>query len=137
MASIRPPRRNPFRPGTASHARFREVRLKKQANLARAHAARATTPKTRRRAKQRVSAAQRALRVLETRQEFRSRLLEPERTVFNGLSLSGQDRLLRGSQDFPEGVPSDLPDPFAGPKRSETWRLYYATRAGIRQRALA
>jgi hypothetical protein len=62
---------------------------------------------------------------------------EPERTAFDGLWLTGQDRLLRVSQDFPEGVPSDLPDPFAGAKRSETWRLYYATRAGIRQRAVA
>lgn len=87
--------------------------------------------------KQRASAAQRALRAIETRQEFRSRLLERERTAFNGLSLSGQDRLLRVSQDFPERVPSDVPDPFPGAKRSETWRLYYATRAGIRQRTLA
>jgi hypothetical protein len=87
---------------------------------------------------QRASAAKRALRAIKARQEFRSRLREPERTVFNGLSLSGQDRLLRVSQDFPEGIPSELPDPFAGAaKRSETWRLYYATRAGIRQRAIA
>jgi hypothetical protein len=87
--------------------------------------------------KQQASAAQRALRAIETRQDFRSRLREPERSVFNGLSLSGQDKLLRVSQDFPEGMPSDVPDPFAGAKRSETWRLYYATRAGIRLRALA
>jgi hypothetical protein len=111
--------------------------LKRKANLARANAARAATPETRRRMKQRVSAAQRALRAIETRQEYRSHLREPERTAFNGLSLSSQDRLLHVSQDFPEGVPSDVPDPFAGPKRNDTWRLYYATRAGIRQRALA
>jgi hypothetical protein len=114
----------------------REATLKRRANLARANAARATTPETRRRLKQRASAAQRALRAIETRQEYRSHLREPERTAFNGLSLVGQDRLLRVSQDFPQGVPSDMPDPFTGPKRSETWRLYYATRAGIRQRAL-
>jgi len=87
--------------------------------------------------KQQAAAAQRALRTIETRQEFRSRLREPERSVFNGLSLTGQDKLLRVLQDFPEGVPSDVPDLFVGPKRSETWRLYYATRAGIRQRVLA
>jgi hypothetical protein len=129
--------RNPYRPGTASHAQVREAMLKRRATLARANAVRAVTPEARRRMKQRASAAQRALRAIETRQEFRSRLREPERTVFNGLSLSSQDRLLRVSQDFPEGIPSELPDPFAGAKRSETWRLYYATRAGMRQRALA
>jgi hypothetical protein len=53
------------------------------------------------------------------------------------LSLSGQNRLLRMLRDFPEGVPRDAPDPFAGAKRNQTWRLYYATRAGIRQRAAA
>jgi hypothetical protein len=137
MASARSLRQNPFRPGTASHAQVREGILKRRVTLARANAARATTPETRRRMMQRASAAQRALRVIETRQEYRSRLREHERTVFNGLSLSGQDRLLRVSQDFPEGIPSELPDPFAGTKRSETWRLYYATRAGIRQRAIA
>lgn len=137
MASARSPRKNPYRPGTASHAQFREASLKRRANLARANAARATTPETRRRAKQRASAAQRALRAIETRQEFRSRLRGRDRSEFDGLSLRGQDRLLRVQQDFPEGVPADLPDPFVGPKRSDTWRLYYATRAGMRQRALA
>ena len=129
--------RNPYRPGTAPYAQLRAATLKRRAALAGATAARAKTPETRRRAKQRASAAQRALRAINTRQEFRSRLHEPERTAFDGLSLTGQDRLLRVSQDFPEGIPSELPDPFAGTKRSETWRLYYATRAGIRQRAVA
>jgi hypothetical protein len=137
MASARSSRRNPYRPGTASHAQFREATLRRRATLAQANVARATTPETRRRAKQRVSAARRALRAIETRQEFRSQLNERDRTTFNGLSLAGQDRLLRMSEDFPQSVPNDLPDPFVGPKRSETWRLYYATRAGIRQRALA
>ena len=130
-------RRNPYRPGTVSYARRREAILKQRAALARANAARANTPETRRRARQRVSAVRRALRAIEEREGYRSKLYEPERTAFDGLSLRGQDKLLRVLQDLPEGVPSDLPDPFAGAKRSATWRLYYATRAGIRQRALA
>jgi hypothetical protein len=130
-------RRNPYRPGTVSYARRREAILKQRAALARANAARANTPETRRRARQRVSAVRRALRAIEEREGYRSKLYEPERAVFDGLSLRGQDKLLRVLQDLPEGVPSDLPDPFAGAKRSATWRLYYATRAGIRQRALA
>jgi hypothetical protein len=87
--------RNLYRLGTASHAQVREAMLKGRATLARANAARATTPETRRRMKRRASAAQRALRAIKTRQEFRSRLREPECTVFDGLPLSGQDRLLR------------------------------------------
>jgi hypothetical protein len=64
-------------------------------------------------------------------------LNEPERTSFDHLSITTQDRLLTGRRDYPESVPKDLPDPFVGPKRSNVWRLYYSTRAGIRPRALA
>jgi hypothetical protein len=130
-------RRSPYRPGTASYARAREAQLRRRAALARATAGRAKTAEGRRRAQQRAAAAQRGLRAIEARQEFRSQLRERDRTEFNGLSLSGQDRLRRMLQDFPEGVPRDMPDPFAGAKRNAAWRLYYATRAGIRQRAAA
>jgi hypothetical protein len=129
--------RNFYRPGTAPYARLRAATLKRRAALAEVNTARAKTPETRQRAKRQVSAARRQLRTINTRQEFRSRLHERDRAAFDGLSLTSQDRLLRVSQDFPEGVPNDLPDPFPGAKRSETWRLYYATRAGIRQRAVA
>jgi hypothetical protein len=129
--------RNPYRPGTASYARFREATLKRKSTLARANAARATAPETRRRAKQRETAAKRALQKIETREEFRSKLNEPDRIAFSRMSIARQERLMKISREYPESIPKDLPDPFVGPGRSESWRLIYSTRTGIRQRATA
>jgi hypothetical protein len=130
-------RRNPYRPGTASYARLRGVRLKRKAALAEANAARAKTPETRRRSTQRASAAKRALRKIETREGFRSKLTEPERSLFDRLPITWQDQELKVDREFPDGVPRDQPDPFTGPHRDSLWRLSYATRAGIRLRAVA
>jgi hypothetical protein len=130
-------RRNPYRPGTASYARLRRATLKRRAALAQVNAARAKTPETRRRSKQRAAAAQRALRAIETREEYRSKLNERERIDFNQKSISTQEILLKIRREYPDSVPKDLPDPFAGPQRNSLWRLYYATRAGIRLRATA
>ena len=129
--------RNPYRPGTASYARFREAALKRKSALARATAARAKTPETGLRAKQRASAAQRALRAIETREEFRSKLSEPDRVSFSQMPITRQERLMKIQREYPESVPQDLPDPFVGPQRSVLWRLSYSTRAGIRLRASA
>ena len=134
--SARSLRRNPYRPGTASYARYREAALRKRAALARANAARAKTTEARRRSKQRASSAQRAIREIETREEFRSKLNERERANFDSLSIAQQDRLLTVNRAYPESVPRDIPDPFTGPKRAPLWRLNYATRAGIRLRAV-
>ena len=128
-------RRNPYRSGTASYARFRKAALKRKSALAQATAARAKTPETGRRAKQRASAAQRALRAIETREEFRSRLSEQDRVSFSQMPITQQERLLKIQREFPESVPKDLPDPFDGPQRNVLWRLSYSTRAGIRLRA--
>jgi len=130
-------RRNPYRPGTASYARFRQAALKKKAALAQATAARSKTPETGRRAKRRASAAQRSLRAIETREEFRSKLDESDRTAFGQLAITQQERLLKIEREYPESVPQDLPDPFVGPQRNVLWRLSYSTRAGIRLRATA
>ena len=130
-------RRNPYRPGTASYARFRQAALKKKAALAQATAARSKTPETGRRAKRRASAAQRSLRAIETREEFRSKLPPPDRTAFGQLAITQQERLLKIEREYPESVPQDLPDPFVGPQRNVLWRLSYSTRAGIRLRATA
>jgi hypothetical protein len=124
--------RNPYRPGTASYARFREAAQKRKAALAEANAARAKTPKTRRRSKQRATAARRALRAIETREEFRSKLNEHDRAAFNRMSIARQERLMKIDREYPENVPKDLPDPFDGPQRNLMWRLSYSTRAGIR-----
>jgi hypothetical protein len=108
-----------------------------RAALAGARAKRASTPETRRRAQQQKSAAQRALSAIYRRSEFRAQLNERDRGTFNQLSITQQEQLLRVTQAFPDRVPSDFPDPFFGPSRSSTWRLYYATRAGMRPRAAA
>jgi hypothetical protein len=129
--------RNPDRPGTASYARFREATLKRRAALAQVNAARAKTPETRRRSKQRATAAQRALRKIETREEFRSKLNEPDRVAFGRMPIADQERLLKIQRVYPDSVPKDLPDPFVGPHRNDLWRLHYSTRAGIRLRATA
>ena len=130
-------RRNPYRPGTASYARFRKATLKRRSALAQATAARSKTPETGRRAKRRASAAQRSLRAIETREEFRSKLDESDRTAFGQLAITQQERLLKIEREYPESVPQDLPDPFVGPQRNVLWRLSYSTRAGIRLRATA
>jgi hypothetical protein len=124
--------RNPYRPGTASYARFREATLKRRAALARANAARAKTPEKRRRAKQRVSATQRALRAVERRREFRSKLNEGDRRIFDRFPIMRQELFMKVMREYPDSVPKDIPDPFAGPQREPLWRQYYATRAGIR-----
>jgi len=127
--------RNPYRSGTASYARFRKAALKRKSALAQVTAARAKTPETGQRAKQRAAAAQRALRAIETREEFRSKLNEPDRVSFSQMPITQQERLLKILREFPEGVPKDLPDPFEGPQRNVLWPLSYSTRAGIRLRA--
>ena len=127
--------RNPYRAGTASYARFRKAALKRKSALAQATAARTKTPERGRRAKQRASAAQRALRAIETREEFRSKLSEPDRVSFSQMPITRQERLMKIQREYPESVPTDLPDPFVGPQRSVLWRLSYSTRAGIRLRA--
>lgn len=129
--------RNPYRPGTASYARLRKAILKREAALAQANATRAKTPQTRRRARRRVSAARRALRAIEKRGDFRSKLNEQDRHTFKSLSITQQDQFLRVTEAYPDRVPADVPDPFPGPQHSPTWRLYYSTRAGMRPRAAA
>jgi hypothetical protein len=129
--------RNPYRPGTASYARFRKASLKRKAALALANAARAKTPETGRRSKHRAKAAQRLLQAIETREEYRSKLNDPERASFGRMPIAQQERLLKIQREYPDSVPKDLPDPFAGPQRNTLWRLSYSTRAGIRLRATA
>lgn len=128
-------RRNPYRPGTASYARFRAATLKRRAALARANAERAKQPEARRSAKRQASGAQRALRKIETREEFRSKLKEAERRNFDRLPITRQDQLLTAMRAYLGSVPRDAPDPFIGPQREVLWRLSYATRAGIRLHA--
>jgi hypothetical protein len=125
-------RRNPYRAGTVSYAQFRKAALKRRAALAQANAARAKAPEKRRRVKQRATAAQRALRAIETREEFRSKLNEPDRVAFGHLPITRQESLMMITREYPESVPKDLPDPFVGPQRDVLWRLNYSTRAGIR-----
>jgi hypothetical protein len=137
MASARSRRRNPYRPGSASYAQFREGILRQRAALARFNATRAKAAESRRRATQRASAARRQILGIETREEFRSKLSEQDRAKFSRLPITRQDQLITLNREYPGSVPKDLPDPFFGPQREPAWRLYYSTRAGIRQRPLA
>jgi hypothetical protein len=127
--------RNPYRPGTVSYARFREATLKRRAALANANSTRAKTPETRRWAKQRASAAQRELRAIERRSEFRSKLSGRDRRVFDRLSIMRQEQFMAVMREYPDSVPMDLPDPFVGPQREPLWRLSYSTRTGIKMSA--
>lgn len=129
--------RNPYRPGTARYAQVRGVKLKRKAAFAEANAGRAKTAEARRRSKRKASAARRALRKIEAREEFRSKLTGRERKIFDRLPIMWQDQELKVDTTFPDGVPRDYPDPFTGPHRDALWRLSYATRAGIRLRAVA
>jgi hypothetical protein len=130
-------RRNPYRPGTESYARWRQAQLARRAALAQATAERAKKPEARRRAKRRVAAAKRGLREISARRDYRSALNQRDRDAFSHLSIDQQNQLLRALLEYSEAFPPDLPDPFAGRNRSVLWRLYYATRAGIRQRQAA
>jgi hypothetical protein len=136
-------RRNPYRPGTASYARKRATLLKRRAALAGATAARAKDPDARRRAQRRATSVRRELRAIETREAFRDRLKLDDRLQFDKLTLGQQTQLLRVAEHYPERVPPDAPDPFASEgfrgslTRSSQWRLFYATRAGARLRAVA
>ena len=134
MTSARSPRRNPYHPGTASYARKRAADLKQQLTLARLRASRAKSKEARKRARRRISDAQRALRDIEAREEYRAKLNEADRISFGRLSITLQRRLLEVTRTYPDSVPKDLPDPFVGPKREALWRLNYSTRAGIRLR---
>jgi hypothetical protein len=128
-------RRNPYRPGTESYARLRKATLKRRAALAQATAARAKSPKARGRAKRRARAAQQGIQEIEKREEYRSNLNDIDRSSFDRLSIKRQRLVLAVTRKYPDSVPKDLPDPFAGPKREALWRLSYSTRAGIRLKA--
>jgi hypothetical protein len=139
MAERRRGRGNPYRPGTSSHAAFRRSELNRRLALAEGRAARATSPETRHRALRQAAVARRGLRQipeLEAIAEYRGTLNEPERRIFDSLPLAEKARELKVEQLFPEGVPADIPDPYAEPARfrSAHWRLMYATRAGFRHR---
>lgn len=139
MTSARSRRRNPYRPGTPSYARYRRAELSRRANLAKGRASRAKSPEVRQRAMRQAATARRGLRqvpVLEAIGEYRNRLDKPERRIFDSLPLAEKAREVAVEAQFPEGVPPDVPDPFAasGKHRSPSWRLYYATRAGFRHR---
>jgi hypothetical protein len=129
--------RNPYRPGTASYARFRKAALNRKVALAEANAARAKKPEARLRARKQASAAKRALRAVERRSEFRLKLNEPDRHTFDRWPITKQERFLQVREAYPNGVPADAPDYFAGQQRSLSWRLYYATLTGMRPRRAA
>lgn len=127
--------RNPYRPGTVSHARFRQTELKRRKTLAASRLKKAKSATAVRQEKQRISQTRRALHKIEAREEFRKSLNEKDRREFDAVSIKQQEQLQKILKRYPDGVPSNIPDPFKGSNRNQSWRLYYATRAGLRQRA--
>lgn len=135
--AARSKQRNPYRPGTASHARLRAAELARRRALATATARRTNSPDSRRRAQRRASAATSEIQRIEGRRGFREKMNAVDRAAFDTLSMKAQDAFMKTAASFPDGVPASAPDPFEGPQRSTLWRLYYSTRAGIRLRAAA
>lgn len=132
-------RRNPYRVGAPSHARYQRAQLTRLANLSKGRADRAKNPEARQRAIRQEAVARRGLRqipLLEAIGEYRSKLNRPEQRIFDSLPLADKAQEVEVDARYPEGVPPDVPDPFAtSPRhRSASWRLYYATRAGFRHR---
>ena len=132
-------RRNPYRLGFPSYARYRRAEFTRLANLAKGRADRAKNSEARQRAMRQAATARRGLRqipLFEAIGEYRSRLNQPERRIFDSLPLADKARELEVEAQYPEEVPPDVPDPFGTSvrHRSPSWRLYYATRAGFRHR---
>src|SRR5277367_6078513 len=98
-------RRNPYRPGAPSYARYRRAELSRRANLAKGRADRATNSEARQRAMRQAATARRGLRqipLLEAIGEYRSRLNRPERRIFDSLPLADKARELEVETHFPE-----------------------------------
>jgi hypothetical protein len=130
-------RRNPYRPGTLSYERQRRAELNRRRALAEARAGRGKDADKRYQAQKQAATARRALRRIEARAEYRAALSDRDRSEFNALTLKEQDRLRTVLERYPEHVPPEEPEPFPSRHRGASWRLYYATRAGIRRRAAA
>jgi hypothetical protein len=132
MASARSPRRNPYRPGTPSYERLRRAELNRRLALAKSTADRAIDPEKRHKSLRRAATARRGLGQIEARAEFRSKLGPSGRAIFDRLPLKEQDRELHVRREYPDGIPRDAPDPFAGQHRDPLWRTYYSSgsRAG-------
>jgi hypothetical protein len=118
-----------FRPGTESYKKQRRALLNRRRALAEARERRTARPEVKRRAQRQATTARRGLREIEAREVFRTTLTPYQRTAFNRLSVSGQDRVRLAIQQYPDGIPPDVPDPFAGRDRGFLWRLYYSSRA--------
>ncbi len=98
---------------------------------------RAKRPEAKRRAQRQAAAARQGVRQIETREAFRAALSERDRSVFGALPIKQQQRFIAAVRQYPEQIAPSEPDPFSERPfyRGSLWRLYYATRAGIRRRA--
>ena len=119
---------SPYKPGTESYKEQRRVLLNRRRVLAEERIKRTTRPEVKRRAQRQVTEARRELRQIEEREAFRTTRTPYQRTVLDQVSLSGQDRVRRALRQYPDGIPPNIPDPFAGRDRGLLWRLYYSSR---------
>src|SRR5205823_1594901 len=132
-------RSNPYQRGSRLHAKQYRIDQSRKLVLAKGRADRAKDPKAKQRAQRQAAAARRALRrvpLLEAMGEYRSRLNNPERRIFDSLPLAEKALEIAVEEQYPDGVPPNIPDPFAesGKHRNKHWNLLYANRAGFRNR---
>jgi hypothetical protein len=135
-------RSNPYQRGSRLFAEQYRIDQSRKLVLAEGRASRAKTREAKQKAQRQAAAARRALRrvpLLKSMGEYRSRLNDPERRIFDSLPLAEKARELVVEEQYPGGVPPDIPDPFAesGKYRSKHWNLFYSTRAGFRNRRAA
>ena len=135
-------RRNPYQRGSRAFAEQYRIDQSRKLILAEGRADRTKDPKAKQRAQRQAANARRALRrvpLLEAMGEYRSRLNDPERRMFDRLPLAEKALDVEVAEHYPDGVPPNIPDPFAesGKYRNKHWNLFYSTRAGFRNRRAA
>lgn len=135
-------RRNPFQLGSLPYSHQYRIDQTRKLVLAEGRASRAKHPNAKQRAQRQAAAARRALRrvpLLEAMGEYRSRLNNPERRIFDSLPLAEKALEIKVEEQYPDGVPPSIPDPFAesGKYRNKHWNLFYSARAGFRNRRAA
>jgi hypothetical protein len=120
---------SPYRSGTERYEKQHRALLNRRLVLAEARERRTTRPEVKRRAQRQAATARRGLREIEARETFRASLSPYQRGELNRITSSGQDRVRRVLQQYPDGILPEIPDPFAGRDRGSLWKLYYSSRA--------
>jgi hypothetical protein len=159
-ANAPPPSRfhTPYARGTPSYERARSAYYADLRSIAERAAVHADTPDARRKFQRRAAQARRAIHEAPQRieraeeraairdpigfatEKFRQSVNYRQRRAFNKLPSDKQRQFIAARLQYPDGIPRDIPDPFADKfeqrtyYRGQLWNSYYASRAAIRQR---